>query len=846
MANRQIVYIGQIPLDTDMLSTNLDSYIGLSKLAAGLLGINQLLNAFTCIPTAPASMQINVTPGEIYSLQNVDNSTYGSIPSDTVHQIVKQGVNLDNTTLTLTAPTTPGDSWNYLIEIGFSETDGGSTVLPYYNASDPSQAWSGPNNDGTPNNTIRQDTAAVQFKRGTAAPTGTQTTPSPDSGFLGAFVVTVAYGQTTVVSGNISTYSSSNFINETLTEKISQATADLRYSQITQVQNASLIYGVDSSVSANTITAALSPALTSYVAGQTVYIKAANTNTGATTINLNGLGSKNVTFGNGGAIGAGDIVSGGIAILQYDGTQFQLKNPGTADFSATAIQNNSYIYATDTGSANAYVCALTPAIASYSAGLGILLKIANNNTTASTINVNGLGTKNITYVSGSAIVSGDLLSGGIAHLVYDGTQFQLLDPATVVTSASTYATKTGVLNQSYVYAADSGSANAYVVTLSPVPGSYTTGMAISVKITNTNTTASTINVNGLGTKNIKYLNAGAIAAGDLVAGGISHLIYDGTQFQLLDPATIVTSTGSYATQAGVQDQSYIYAADGGSANAYAVTLSPAAASYVTGMKISTKIANANTGASTINVNSLGTKSIKRMNGSALLANDLLAGQVVFLVYDGTNFQLENPAIKGLFNVVPFPSSGTYTPSAQCTSAILKVIGGGGGGGGSGSSNSGGAGGNGGTTSIGSIIFSSGGAGSSSGGGAGGPGGAGSGGNIANLYGGQGSSGVGASSVYLPGGPGGNSVLGGGGGFGTNNGGYDGAANTGSGGGGCGATISGTSGAGGGAGGYSEHLWLSPATETITIGASGTAGAAGTGGNAGGVGGTGFAVIYEYC
>lgn len=82
-----------------------------------------------------------------------------------------------------------------------------------------------------------------------------------------------------------------------------------------------------------------------------------------------------------------------------------------------------------------------------------------------------------------------------------------------------------------------------------------------------------------------------------------------------------------------------YAADAGAANAYVVTLTHAPASYTAGLRIAMKVVNANTGASTINVNSLGVKSIKRPNGDDPASGDLIAGAIVMLQYDGTNFQI---------------------------------------------------------------------------------------------------------------------------------------------------------------------------------------------------------------
>jgi len=82
-----------------------------------------------------------------------------------------------------------------------------------------------------------------------------------------------------------------------------------------------------------------------------------------------------------------------------------------------------------------------------------------------------------------------------------------------------------------------------------------------------------------------------------------------------------------------------FALDNGTANAYAVNLSPAPLAYTTGMLVSFIASSANTGASTINVNGLGVKAIKKQSNFDLIANDIKANQIVTVVYDGTNFQM---------------------------------------------------------------------------------------------------------------------------------------------------------------------------------------------------------------
>ncbi|NBW12752.1 MAG: hypothetical protein EBR82_32475, partial [Caulobacteraceae bacterium] len=95
------------------------------------------------------------------------------------------------------------------------------------------------------------------------------------------------------------------------------------------------------------------------------------------------------------------------------------------------------------------------------------------------------------------------------------------------------------------YAADTGVANAYLVTLSGVSTTYSAGLRIQFKATNANTGASTLNVNGGGVKNITFQNAAALTSGTITANSIVDVMYDGTQFLLMnDPF----STGKYAPQ----------------------------------------------------------------------------------------------------------------------------------------------------------------------------------------------------------------------------------------------------------------------------------------------------------
>jgi len=71
------------------------------------------------------------------------------------------------------------------------------------------------------------------------------------------------------------------------------------------------------------------------------------------------------------------------------------------------------------------------------------------------------------------------------------------------------------------------------------------------------------------------------------------------------------------------------------------TVSPALSAYATGNQFSFLVANTNTGSVTLNVDGIGVKSITRTGTTALVAGDMVAGQAVEIIYDGTRFQLVN-------------------------------------------------------------------------------------------------------------------------------------------------------------------------------------------------------------
>lgn len=119
------------------------------------------------------------------------------------------------------------------------------------------------------------------------------------------------------------------------------------------------------------------------------------------------------------------------------------ENHADDDMVAKAIQSGKLVYASDTGTADALAVTLPVVPPGYVAGLSIRVKKASNpnETTAPTINVNGLGAKVIVKRSGSALAGGDLPANSALDLLYDGTSFRLLGQATSDVSTGVAATK---------------------------------------------------------------------------------------------------------------------------------------------------------------------------------------------------------------------------------------------------------------------------------------------------------------------------------------------------------------------------------------------------------------------
>lgn len=172
----------------------------------------------------------------------------------------------------------------------------------------------------------------------------------------------------------------------------------------------------------------------------------------------------------------------------------------------------------------------SPPGASFPAVAGTLIESAKYNDV-----VNDIGSEisNSIAKDGQTVVVADIPLGGY-KLTGVGAATARTDAATLASvqdGAGTYVATVG------------GTADAITLTPSPAITAYVAGQEFSFIVSGANTTAVTVNVSGLGAKSVTKNGSTALAAGELVAGQIVTLRYDGTRFQLVSTALIAVANG---------------------------------------------------------------------------------------------------------------------------------------------------------------------------------------------------------------------------------------------------------------------------------------------------------------
>lgn len=126
----------------------------------------------------------------------------------------------------------------------------------------------------------------------------------------------------------------------------------------------------------------------------------------------------------------------------------------------------------------------------------------------------------------------------------------------------------------------------------------------------------------------------------------------------------------YATSAQVQDNVGAYLTSPSGTDVITATASFGMTAYATGQIFTFVASGTNTGATTLNINSIGAKPVTKNGSTALAAGDIVSGQAVTVFYDGTQFQINaSPSYSGLSSVngiVKGNGSGVFSAATAGT------------------------------------------------------------------------------------------------------------------------------------------------------------------------------------
>lgn len=119
---------------------------------------------------------------------------------------------------------------------------------------------------------------------------------------------------------------------------VGAATARTDAATLASIQDGTGVYVGTVGGTADAITLTPSPAITAYATGQKFVFMAGGTSTGAVTVAISGLATKAIQA-SGSALAGGEIVSGKLYGIRYDGTQFQLECISVTPFIATLLND---------------------------------------------------------------------------------------------------------------------------------------------------------------------------------------------------------------------------------------------------------------------------------------------------------------------------------------------------------------------------------------------------------------------------------------------------------------------------------------------------------------------------
>lgn len=254
--------------------------------------------------------------------------------------------------------------------------------------------------------------------------------------------------------------------------------------------------------------------------------------------------------------------------------------------------------------------------------------------------------------TGTYQIYGSKTDTNVGNALTDTTNWLLLQDLSAPSSAQV------------AYGLTTNSGNAYSVTTTPAVTAPTAGQLFEIKFNAANTGAATLNVGGSGAVGILDRDGNALTSGQIIANRDYLLIHNGTNFLISEG---LNASSSYGTTTNAT-------------NAYSVTTSPSFNALTTGQTIFLKFNAVNTGAITLNPNSIGATTVQDIDGNAIAAGHIVTNRRYEVFFDGTNFILLGtyPGIKqnsqsAAYTTVMADNGGQiYHPSADTTARVWTI------------------------------------------------------------------------------------------------------------------------------------------------------------------------------
>lgn len=423
-----------------------------------------------------------------------------------------------------------------------------------------------------------------------------------------------------------------------------------------QIQNEAFVFGPDTG-SADAYVVALNPPVTSYVDGLSFTFIPANNNLTTTPTLDAGAGPVNIYGPNGTVISPNDIQGQIPSRVTFYQNQFFLTSLDSAQIKSEDLVNNTYIFATDTSSSGTTYTATIQATGNLgSAGMSIVFIPNTTNTGAATLEVTNasgqtVGPLNIITPDGNALAPNSMFMNNTYYLVGNFlTNWVLLNSS--ASSGGGSVTPQDLQNQTFTLVTTTGT-NTLTGTANPPLTAYNDGMlicSIGGQYDSSVGLFGTINIDGLGAKNIQYPFTGTVAqANDITSIFPAYLYFSASadRFYLLNP------------QGASKDFSYLIgnyntAADNGISNNYRLFFQFVnfnAGNFLNnGTTFSFQTFNDNTASPTLDLVGLnGTVvnagSIFDMQGNALVGGEItFSGGLYQVMYSNGNWVLVNPSV----------------------------------------------------------------------------------------------------------------------------------------------------------------------------------------------------------